>query len=227
MEDKKKIDRLTQAQKGPKVWLACIEYTNLLSRDGVVIPYIYEDIYCPTMTSINMRMTDSILDSITWDQKLSDFLFKDNCEELKKLLASSLETEPSVFTSPFNPKTTISIELEEVYSAFVDNTTSTKGRPTVSAEANFVELTAITDGLGELVYLRADSILAVLDTHNDMKTLKSTSKDEKMISSGSVVYTNCPGLLKIKVRECPAFVFSRIRSIAPQQAEILAFEGLK
>lgn len=227
MEAKKKSDKLTQAQKGPKVWTALIEYTNLMSSDGTIIPYTHEDICCPTMTAINMRMTDSVLFAVIRDKELSEFLIKDNLQELKKILGSSLETEPSVFTSPFKPKTTISIELEEVYSLFVDNTTASRGHPTVSAETNFVELTTVTDGLGELIYLRADSILAVRDTHNDMKSNTSIGDAERMPTSGSIVYTNCPGIPKVRVRQCPAFVFSRIRSIASQKAEILAFEGTK
>lgn len=237
-------------KKGPRVWVVVITYENLMSAEdhGRVIPYYEETIYCPSPVSLLRKVQHSIISTLLADDGFLDFIFDDEGEgedKFNELIGRAVADGSAVIKSPGKVKTVISVEINDVSAEYVGRAT-VPGYPTVLAEPNFIELTALrtllpsvtnsielnyendeddnnTQGI-EMIYLRADSILGISEEAN---FVRRAELDPSKIVSGSVIHTSCPEMRVVRVLESPTVVLCRLRSVEFERAEIRASEGAK
>lgn len=237
------------AQKVPRMWVVVIHYENLMSAEdeGGIIDSYEETFYCPTPTSIRNKVMHSIISALLGDPEFSGFIFDYGDEKFNTLLGRAVSEGSVEIESPGEVKTVITLEIDETCAEYIGRT-AVPGRPTVLADPNFIELTALrklgtgvspsleldyeTDaddgsigafGQGiDLIYLRADSILGISEESNFVRRIDI---DPEQLVAGSVIHTSCPGMKTVRVIESPAVVLSRLGAVASEREEILKLKG--
>lgn len=246
---KKKSIKRTDLEKGPMVHMVTIEYENVanVNFDGTAVPYVEEVFYCSTVTSISKKVMDSLQLRLVGDPDFLEFLLKDECTEFRELLVKASIHGSVSIESPDDSDVVLSLTVEKVEAAYI-SPTAVRGMPTVVADNNFIELTKVDvfdksnlelDDENEdaeegkkyyenydLIYIRADSIVSVCDAWVSTAAM-NLGLSEPITRIGSIVCTNYLPMRGIQVMECPAVVMARMRAVAFEKAEILAFEGTK